>query len=68
MSITSTTERFINQQEAAAILGIQPSTLEKWRNTGEGPGYYKVGRCRRYKLSELLTWVETTRREGSKAA
>ena len=39
--------------EAAARLGLQPSTLEKWRSTGGGPLFVKLGRAVRYRITDL---------------
>ena len=38
---------------AAVRLGLQPCTLEKWRTTGGGPQYVKLGRSVRYRLEDL---------------
>lgn len=39
--------------DAALRLGLRPSTLEKWRTTGGGPRYVKMGRAVRYRLADL---------------
>ena len=42
---------------AAVRLGLQPCTLEKWRTTGEGPRYVKLGRSVRYSVEDLDAFV-----------
>jgi predicted DNA-binding transcriptional regulator AlpA len=46
------------QDEVAAELGIQVSTLARWRSTGEGPSFVKVPgfRTPRYRKRDLEAW------------
>ncbi len=48
----------LSQEEAAAFLSISPRTLEKWRQTGEGPVYAKMGRRVAYRLLDLQAFVD----------
>ncbi len=42
------------ENEAAAYLGVKPTTLQIWRSTKRYPlAYIKVGRLVRYRLSDL---------------
>jgi hypothetical protein len=50
---TSMTIRHLNQIELAARLNISPRTLERWRWTGEGPRYMKVGGRVVYRLEDV---------------
>jgi predicted DNA-binding transcriptional regulator AlpA len=51
--------------EVAARLGIAEATLETWRSRGCGPPRYKIGgKIVRYKLEDLETWINTSRRQG----
>ena len=44
----------LNEQEAAAILGLSRRTLQAWRRLGKGPKYKKLGeRAVRYELETL---------------
>jgi predicted DNA-binding transcriptional regulator AlpA len=47
---------------AAAYLGFQPQTLRKWRVSGEGPPYIRLGDSPRarvaYRLADLDAWLE----------
>ena len=45
----------IDEKELARLTGIKPATLAKWRATGEGPPYFKLG-CR-YRLSAVEQWL-----------
>ena len=50
----------LSNNEAARLLGIKPETLAVWRSEQryEIP-YIKVGRCVRYRLSDLEDWLNT---------
>lgn len=47
-----------NKEEVAAILGIEPRTLDNWASLGKGPAYVKVGGCRMYDLADVREWIE----------
>ena len=55
------TASHLNTASAAQYLSLSPRTLEKYRLTGEGPPYYKVGSRCLYKLEELEAWLSTKR-------
>lgn len=45
--------------EAAAILAVEPKTLEKWRRTGQGPKFVRLShRCVRYRLKDLVEFQD----------
>ncbi len=44
-------------REAAARLGLAPSTLARYRHTGEGPWFHRFGGCVRYRDDHLAAWV-----------
>lgn len=60
-SITSV--KLLTNVEAAAMLGLQPTTLEIWRTRGKGPKFVKLGFSKqapiRYNQDEILSWLET---------
>lgn len=43
----------LNQVELAARWKISPRTLERWRWTGEGPAFIKIGGRVVYRLEEV---------------
>ena len=51
--------------EAANYVGAARTTLEKWRITGQGPIFIKVGRLVRYARSDLDAWLEKRRRRST---
>jgi hypothetical protein len=46
------------QEEAAAILGVKPTTLAMWRHRGKGPRYIKIGRSCFYRERDIETWLD----------
>lgn len=52
--------QLLNEEKAAQILDIKPQTLAVWRMTGRhGLPYVRVGRNVRYRLSDLLAWLDS---------
>jgi excisionase family DNA binding protein len=46
-------------EEAAELLKVGLNTLQKWRSTGEhNIPYIKIGRCVRYRVSDLKAYVD----------
>ncbi len=48
--------RLLTQQEAA-LLRLSKRTLERWRVSGSGPAFTKVGRRVLYREVDLLEWI-----------
>jgi predicted DNA-binding transcriptional regulator AlpA len=63
------TEKLLSPNQAAEILGIQPRTLDFWRQRGGvGPKFIRYSaRCVRYRLSDLQAWI-ASREVNSEAA
>jgi len=45
--------------EAAAHVKLSKPTLERFRLTGEGPKFLKLGGAVRYRRADLEAWLET---------
>ncbi|MGC9964277.1 MAG: helix-turn-helix domain-containing protein [Syntrophobacteraceae bacterium] len=56
---------YLNTKEAAQFLRTSPRTLEKWRVTGAGPEFFKIGRLAFYSPVTLRAWVEGNRRRST---
>ena len=54
-------ERYVNDVEAAEIISVSPQTLRNWRYLGRGPAYSKRGSLIRYKIQDLLDYMEKSR-------
>lgn len=52
----------LTTKQAARLLALQPCTLEKWRHTGDGPLFLKIGlRSVRYTREDLQSFLERRR-------
>ena len=55
-------------EEAAAITGLSVTTLAKWRISGKGPQFVKMGKCVFYRDEDLQTLIAAgVRRSTSQA-
>tara|TARA_R110000850_G_scaffold88316_8_gene189730 strand:+ start:2279 stop:2461 length:183 start_codon:yes stop_codon:yes gene_type:complete len=57
----------MDEQSTADLICQSVRTLQKWRITGYGPAYYKIGRSVRYRHGEIITWIESRRRAHTSA-
>ncbi len=55
----------LTTREAAALLTLSPSMLQRYRVKGGGPRYLQIGGTVRYARVDLLEWVLTMRRDGT---
>jgi hypothetical protein len=58
----------VPQGSAARCCGVSPRTLEKWRVSGDGPPFYKVGKKVVYDVDELNAWMASRRRRNTSEA
>jgi len=55
-------EQLYNEKETAKLLSMSVKTLQRYRYTGGGPIYIKLGKSVRYKESDIEKYVsERTR-------
>ena len=58
------TTEFISLKDAAAIIGVHPSTVRLWTDKGILPAHRTVGGHRRYRRADVELWAENSRRGG----
>ena len=58
----------LSQHELARRWRLSPRTLERWRWTGEGPKFLKVGGRVAYRLQDVETWEAERLRTRSDVA
>jgi predicted DNA-binding transcriptional regulator AlpA len=56
-------ERLLDEGQVAELLGCSVQLLRKWRGTKEGPRHIKIGRCVRYVLDDVRSFVTARRVE-----
>lgn len=60
---------FVSERDAAAVLGLAMSTLSAWRSLGRYDlPYYRAGRLIRYRLSDVLAFLERRRHNAQPPA
>lgn len=50
-------EDFLTLTEVAAILRVPVNTLRWWRQCGDGPRFFKIGRHLLTTIGDLRTWI-----------
>ena len=50
-------EKWINTDEAAEFFGVKPATIREWIKKDESFPAKKVGKCWKFKKSELDQWM-----------
>ena len=50
--------KHLAQQQLARRWALSEHTLERWRCTGEGPTYIKLGGLVRYRLADILAYEQ----------
>lgn len=52
-------DRLLTAQEVADYLVIPVATLYRWRTFREGPRAARIGKHLRYRLSDVVSWVDS---------
>jgi len=55
----------LDTQAAADVLGLSPNTLSRWRWSGSGPRFVKLGRAVRYRREDLDQFIAQAAREST---
>ena len=61
-TLSALSDDLLTNEEAAALLGIKPNTLEIWRTKGKGPEFVKLGQTKsapiRYLRTKIFEFIE----------
>jgi predicted DNA-binding transcriptional regulator AlpA len=57
-------EQLLDEKQVAQLLSCSVQLLRKWRATSEGPKHIKMGRCVRYALDDVRSFVTAKHGEG----
>ncbi|MGY4227600.1 putative DNA-binding transcriptional regulator AlpA [Bradyrhizobium sp. USDA 4503] len=58
----------LTQREAAMALRLSERTLERWRVSGDGPPFAKLGRRIGYRPADLEAWIAARLRHSTSEA
>ena len=62
---TEPTSCLLKEGEAAKILNLEVATLRRWRWSGCGPRFLKLGGAVRYDMADLEAFIEAGRRNST---
>jgi hypothetical protein len=64
--MTHGTEPLLTESELSGRIRVAVATLRRWRWSGGGPPFVRVGRCVRYDANDVRAWLGAqTRRSTS---
>ena len=49
---------YLNEREAAVMIGVSVKTLQRWRYSRSGPPYIKLKHLVRYPVEDLQSWLD----------
>ena len=61
----SVSNRLLTELEAAALLSVEPTTLRRWRWSGDGPRFLKIGAAVRYHPDHLRKFILAAERQST---
>jgi|RhiMetdeSRZDD1v2_1073273.scaffolds.fasta_scaffold1668973_2 predicted site-specific integrase-resolvase len=59
--------KLLKENEAADRLSLEVATLRRWRWSGKGPRFLKIGGAVRYETTDLDAFIEASRRCSTSA-
>ncbi|HEY2757792.1 MAG TPA: helix-turn-helix domain-containing protein [Pseudolabrys sp.] len=57
-ALTATEDELVTEVEIADFLKLSTRTLQSWRINNDGPPFVRVGRAIRYRLRDVIRWIE----------
>ena len=58
-------EELLTTTQVGKIVDKSVRTLEGWRQSGEGPGFLKIGRSVRYRRGVVEAWLQQCERSST---
>ncbi|MDP8243579.1 MAG: helix-turn-helix domain-containing protein [Candidatus Hinthialibacter antarcticus] len=56
----------LSTTQAADLIGVEPRTLECWRQRGDGPPFVSISRrCVRYDICDLHHWIDDHKKQST---
>jgi excisionase family DNA binding protein len=59
--LTENNHEWLNLSDAAALLGVHPSTLRAWSDRGDIPAHRTPGKHRRFRRADIEHWADSRR-------
>lgn len=51
----------LTDDDVSAITQVKTGTLAAWRSRRQGPPFFRMGRCVRYRRADIEAWLATKR-------
>lgn len=61
-------EEFLRPPVVSKRIDVSEATLRRWRATGQGPAFLRVGRQVRYRASDVDAWLQNACQPAGDAA
>ena len=58
-------DRWIDESDLESYTGLSKSFWQKQRTTCTGPAYSKIGRAVRYRLADVINFLESHKSKGT---
>ena len=58
----------LHEHQIAGLLNLSVRTVQRWRQEGGGPDFYKFGRAVRYDVQVVKSWIESRARTSTSAS
>ncbi len=65
MIAINTVPRLLKEREVAQILSLEVATLRRWRWSGSGPRFLKLGGAIRYEPEDIKAFKDASRRAST---
>ena len=62
MKSPESSDRWLSERETARLIGMSRAWLQRERATGKGIPYVKLRHAVRYRLSDIIRWMEARAR------
>ena len=64
-AMTCSIDQLLCEKQVARQFGMSIRTLQKWRVTGDGPAFAKLGGAVRYAAADVAAFIEKSRRAST---
>jgi predicted DNA-binding transcriptional regulator AlpA len=56
---SETFERLLTERDVASLTGLSAASVRRWRALNVGPKFIRIGWSVRYRLKDVLAWLES---------
>jgi predicted DNA-binding transcriptional regulator AlpA len=67
-NLVQPSQGLLNERDVAHITGMSVSTVRRWRLLRQGPTFLKLNAAVRYRVQDVLSWLEARPTGGEHSA